>query len=354
MFNHQHRVARIDQALQHIEQLADVLKMKAGRRLVQNIERLARLASMKFLGELHTLRLAARERRGGLAQAHVAQAYIVQRLELALNLRDIPKEGQRLGDAHVEHVRDGLTTVGDLKRLAVIAFAAADLTGDIDIGKEVHLDLNLSVALACFAATAAHVKGETSRRVAARLRLRRTRKQRAKIIPQANVRSRVGTRRAANRRLVDIDNLIDALDALELFVRAHRTRRTVNGIRKGRRDGVGNQGALARSRHAGNNRKRTKLDLGGNVFEVVGAGARDLKAAATGLAAFIGNPNHSLAGQVGTRHRIGARHDIGRRSRGDHVSAVHARTGAHVDHIVGSTNRILIMLDDDDGIADIA
>lgn len=52
------------------------------------------------------------------------------------------------GDAHVEHVRDGLTTVGDLKRLAVIAFAAADLTGDIDIGKEVHLDLNLSVALA--------------------------------------------------------------------------------------------------------------------------------------------------------------------------------------------------------------
>ena len=128
----------------------------------------------------------------------------------------------------------------------------------------------------------------------------------------------------------------------------------MNGIRKGRRNGVGNQGALARSRHAGNNRKRTKLDLGGNVFEVVGAGARDLKAAATGLAAFIGNPNHSLAGQVGTRHRIGARHDIGRRSRGDHVSAVHARTGAHVDHIVGSTNRILIMLDDDDGIADIA
>ena len=35
VLNHQHCVARIDQALQHIEQLADVLKMKAGRRLVQ-------------------------------------------------------------------------------------------------------------------------------------------------------------------------------------------------------------------------------------------------------------------------------------------------------------------------------
>ena len=128
----------------------------------------------------------------------------------------------------------------------------------------------------------------------------------------------------------------------------------MNGIRKGRCDGVGNQGALARSGHAGNNRKRTELNLGGNVFKVVGTGTRDLKAAATGLATRIGNPNHSLAGQVGTRHRIGARHDIGRRSRCDHVSAVHARAGAHVDHIVGSTNRILIMLDDNNGIADIA
>lgn len=128
----------------------------------------------------------------------------------------------------------------------------------------------------------------------------------------------------------------------------------MNGIRKGRCDSVGNQGALTRSRHAGNDRKRTKLDLGGNVFEVVGAGARDLKAAATGLAALIGNPDHSFAGQISARHRLGTRHDIGRRSRRDYVSAVHARAGAHVDHIVGSTNRILIMLNDDDGIADIA
>ena len=63
VLNHQHRVARIDQALQHIEQLADVLKMKAGRRLVQNIERLTRLTTMKLLGELYALRLTTRERR---------------------------------------------------------------------------------------------------------------------------------------------------------------------------------------------------------------------------------------------------------------------------------------------------
>ena len=72
----------------------------------------------------------------------------------------------------------------------------------------------------------------------------------------------------------------------------------MNGIRKGRRNGIGNQGALARSRHAGNNRKRTKLDFGSNVFEVVGSSARNFKAAATGLAPFIRHPDHSFAGQI--------------------------------------------------------
>ena len=34
MLDYQNRVARIDQALQHVEQLADILKMETGRRLI--------------------------------------------------------------------------------------------------------------------------------------------------------------------------------------------------------------------------------------------------------------------------------------------------------------------------------
>ena len=133
-----------------------------------------------------------------------------------------------------------------------------------------------------------------------------------------------------------------------------QARRTVNGIRKGRRNGIGNQGALARSRHAGNNRKRTKLDFGSNVFEVVGSSARNFKAAATGLAPFIRHPDHSFAGQISARHRLRTRHDIGRRSRRDYVSAVDAGAGPHVDHVIGGTDCILVVFDDDNGIADIA
>ena len=276
MLDHQHRVTRIDQALQHVEQLADILKMKTGCRLVQNVERLARLATMELLGKLHTLRLTARERRSGLAQAHIAQANVIQGLELALDLRNVPKESKRLGNAHVEHVRDGFATIGNLERLAVITLAAANLAGHINIGKKVHLDLDLAIALARLAATAAHIKGETTRRVAARLRLRRARKQRAQIVPQANIGSGIRARRTADWRLIDIDYLIDALNAFDLLVWAHGTRRAVDSVGEGRRNRIGDQGTLSRSRHTGYDGKRAKLNLGGNVFEVVGARARNL------------------------------------------------------------------------------
>ena len=40
----------------------------------------------------------------------------------------------------------------DLERLAVVALALADVAGDVDVGQEVHLDLDHAVALAGLAA----------------------------------------------------------------------------------------------------------------------------------------------------------------------------------------------------------
>lgn len=147
-----------------------------------------------------------------------------------------------------------------------------------------HLNLDLAVALALpRSVRRSPLKEKQSRRVATRLRLRRARKQRAQIIPQANIGRRVRTRRATDRRLVNVDHLIDALDALNLLVRTHGTRRTVDGIRKRGRNRIGDQGALARSRNTGNDCERTELNLGGNVFEVVGAGAVILRQPRPGL-----------------------------------------------------------------------
>ena len=223
-------------------------------------------------------------------------------MKLSLDLRNIPKESQCLGHAHVKYVRDSLATIGNLERLAVIALAATSLAGNINIGKKVHLNLDLAVALARLAASAAHIKGEASRRVATRLRLRRARKKRTQVVPQTNIGSGIRPRRTADWRLINIDHLIDALDTVDFFERAHGTRRAMDSVGEGRRNRIGDQGTLSRSRYAGYDGKRAKLNLGGNVFEVVGTCSRNLKTATSGVAAFIGNSNHSLAGQIGTRH----------------------------------------------------
>ena len=77
-------IAEIGEAVQHFEQLAHVVEVQAGGGLVEQIERAAGLALAQFAGQLHALRLAAGERGGALAQVHVAEADIDQRLQLLL------------------------------------------------------------------------------------------------------------------------------------------------------------------------------------------------------------------------------------------------------------------------------
>ena len=57
--------------------------------------------------------------------------------------------------------------VGDLQRLAVVALAPADLARDVDVGKEMHLDLDLPVAGTGLAPAPLHVEREAAGLVAA-------------------------------------------------------------------------------------------------------------------------------------------------------------------------------------------
>ena len=69
-----HGVAEIDQPVEHVEQLHEIVEVEAGRRLVQQVERLARVGPRQLGGELDALRLTARERRRRLAELHVVEA----------------------------------------------------------------------------------------------------------------------------------------------------------------------------------------------------------------------------------------------------------------------------------------
>ena len=107
----------------------------------------------------------------------------MKRIKFSLDARDVREELARLINGHIKHLRNVLATVRNLKRLTVVTIAAANLTGDVNIGKEVHLDLDLAIALACLATTALHVKRKAARRVTARLRLACRSEQRANVVP---------------------------------------------------------------------------------------------------------------------------------------------------------------------------
>ena len=107
----------------------------------------------------------------------------------------------------------------DLERLAVVALALADVAGDVDVGQEVHLDLDDAVALAGLAAAALDVEGEAARLVAARLGLGQAGEPVADRREGAGIGRRVGARRAADRRLVDVDDLVEVFEPLDAVVR---------------------------------------------------------------------------------------------------------------------------------------
>ena len=98
-----------------------------------------------------------------------------------------------------------------LQGLPVVAGAVADLAGHVDVGQEVHLDLDGAVARAGLAAAALDVEGEPARLVAADLGLGRGGEQRADVVEDAGVGGRVGARRAADGRLVDVDDLVEVV-----------------------------------------------------------------------------------------------------------------------------------------------
>ena len=113
VLDHDDRVAQVDQAVEHVEQLGQVVEVQAGGRLVEQIERLAGVGARQFGGQLDALGLAAGERRRGLAEREVVEPHVAERLQDAADLGDVLEQLHRLAARHVEHVGDRLAVVAD-------------------------------------------------------------------------------------------------------------------------------------------------------------------------------------------------------------------------------------------------
>ncbi len=206
-------VAEVGEAIENVQQFFYVVEVQAGGGLIENIQSAAGLAAREFAGQLDALGFAAGKRGGGLAELDVAEADVDQRFELQADLRNVFQHFQRFVNRHVQQVGNRVALVSHGKRLGVVAAAAADFAGDVNVRKEIHFDAAQAVALAGFAAAAFYVEAEAARLVAALARFGQHGEEFADGREDAGIGGGIGARRAPDGRLIDLDDFVDVARA---------------------------------------------------------------------------------------------------------------------------------------------
>ena len=354
VFHHEHGVARVDEPLEHADELLHIVHVQAGGRLVEDVERAAGGPLGQLAGELHTLGLSAREGGRGLAEMQVVEADVAECAELAFDVVAVGKELAGLTDLHAEHVGNVAALPADLEGVFGEAAAAAGLAGDPHVGEEFHLQTHRAVALARFAAAAGDVEAEAARLPAPLPGFRQHGEEAADIVPDLHVGRGVGPRRAADRRLIDDDHLVDMLDPPECVVVAGLRGFAAQGEPHRRLEHIGHQRALAAARDAGHADQHPQRNVDIDLFEVVVPHAFQLELLAVACAPLRGHLNPLAAREVVAGDAAGALGDLLGLADGHHLAASLAGPGAEIDHPVGEANRLLIMLHDDDRVAFVA
>ncbi len=131
----------------------------------------------------------------------------------------------RLLNRHIKHIKNRFPLIFHIQGFAVVALALADLTRNIHIREEVHLDLYNPVAGTCLAAPALDIKA--SLLVALHLCVLRGGEQIPYHIKYTGVGCRIGTGRAPDRGLVDAYHLIKLFDPDNLVMLARNRARAV-------------------------------------------------------------------------------------------------------------------------------
>ncbi len=91
-----------------------------------------------------------------------------------------------------------------------------------------------------------------------------------------------------------------------------------------------------------------------HILQIIRFAAEDANEFAVRRAALRRHGNLQLAAEITPRQRIGVLLDFFRAALGDEVPARVARAGAEVHHVIGAANGFLIVLDDEDRVAQVA
>ena len=127
--------------------------------------------SAELGGQLDPLGFAAGQGRRRLAEPDVAEAHVDQGLQVPRDRRLRAKKSSASSHDMSSTSAMVLPRKRDLQGVAVVAGAMADLAGHVDVGQEVHLDLDGAVTRTRLAPAATDVEREPARLVAPHLGL---------------------------------------------------------------------------------------------------------------------------------------------------------------------------------------
>ena len=183
------------------------------------------------------------------------------------------EELRGLADRHVEHFGNVLALVVHGERFAVVPRSPADLTGHVDVRQEVHLDLDRAVTRTVLTAAAFDVKAESSWQVSPGFRLQSLGEERADAIEDTGIGRGIGAWRAADRRLVDVHDLVEVFEAGHARVLAGNLSGSIELVCEHPIEDVVDERRLAGATHSRDHREGAERKCRRDVFEIVGFGA---------------------------------------------------------------------------------
>ena len=147
---------------------------------------------------------------------------------------------------------------------------------------------------------------------------------------------------------------MDVLDAVQPVVVARQRPRIDQSLPQRLVEDLRRERALTRARGAGDGDEHAEWNRHVDGLQVVGARSADEQDLPIPLAPLGGKRDRPLAGEELAGRRRSALDQFPDRPLGDHGPSVDTWSGPHLDDMVGRANRVFVMLDDDDGVANVA
>ena len=186
----------------------------------------------------------------------------------------------RFAHRHGQGVGDGLVLIGDAQGLLVESLAVTDLAGHVDIGQKCISTFRTPSPSQASQRPAFDIEAKARGGVPEELRLARTGVDGAYRIVELGVSGRVGARGAADRLLVDGDDLVQVLQTEDAVMVTDHLSAVMEMILQGRIEDVVQEARLAGAAYAGDAGQRTQGQGDGQVAQIVGAGAAHFQAGA--------------------------------------------------------------------------